>query len=132
MVHMQGGILELDFQYAKEKCFENITKHTRGLVVYSKLLFYLYCYHNFLDLLVGVSRLDESKGYEISEAEELAFFLFFSISMVLFQLLYLFFVSRYFKKKEFQKPLRILNLVAHFLLILWFIFSVYQFTINGY
>lgn len=81
--------------------------------------------------VVGVSRLDERKGYEITDAEELAFFLFFTISMVLFQLVNLFFISRYFKKKRYQKPILLVNIVAHFLLILWFIFSVYQFTING-
>ena len=82
-------------------------------------------------IVVSISRLDESKGYMITEAEETKFFVAISILMLLIQFVFLRFILIYLKKKLFKKSSLILNLVAHFLLFLWFVFSVYQFTING-
>lgn len=82
-------------------------------------------------IVVSISRLDESKGYMITEAEEFMFFLAISITMLLIQFVFIRFVLSYLKKKLYKKNSLILNLVAQFLLVLWFVFSVYQFTING-
>lgn len=84
------------------------------------------------EIVVQLSRLDESKGYMLTEAEEFMLFFIISIPMLLIQFLFLLFVLFYLKKKLYKKSSIILNLVAHFLLSLWFVFSVYQFTINGY
>jgi hypothetical protein len=84
------------------------------------------------EIIVALSRLDESKGYMITEAEEFILFLVISIPMLVIQFLFLLFILIYLKSKLFKKSSIILNLVAHFLLFLWFVFNVYQFTINGY
>lgn len=84
------------------------------------------------EIVVQLSRLDESKGYMLTEAEEFMLFLIISIPMLLIQFLFLLFVLFYFKKKLYKKSSIILNLVAHFLLSLWFVFSVYKFAIYGY
>lgn len=84
------------------------------------------------DFIVALSRLDESKGYMITEVEEFKLFLVFSIPMLVIQVLFLLFVSFYLKKKLYKKSSILLNSVVHFLLFSWFVFNVYQFTINGY
>ena len=84
------------------------------------------------EIVVRISRLDESKGYMITEAEERMWFLVFSISMLLVQFLFLFFVLTYLKRRLYKRSSIILNVVAHILLFLWFVFTVYQITINGY
>jgi len=84
------------------------------------------------EIVVSLSRLDESKGYMLTEAEEFVLFLVISIPMLLIQFLFLLFVIIYLKKKLYKKSSIILNFVAHFLLFLWFVFSVYQFAIKGY
>lgn len=83
------------------------------------------------EIVVSISRLDESIGYMLTEVEEFTLFLTISIPMFLIQFLFLLFVLNYLKKKLYKKSTIILNLVAHFLLFLWFVFSVYKFTING-
>lgn len=84
------------------------------------------------EIVVSLSRLDESKWCMLTEVEEFKLFLVISIPMLLIQFLFLLFVLIYFKKKLYKKSSIILHLIAHFLLFLWFVFSVYQFTINGY
>jgi hypothetical protein len=84
------------------------------------------------EIVVSLSRLDESKGYMLTEVEEFKLLLAISIPMLLIQFLFSLFVLIYLKKKLYKKSSIILNLVAHFLLFLWFVFRVYQFTINGY
>ncbi|WP_053367987.1 hypothetical protein [Bacillus sp. FJAT-27245] len=84
------------------------------------------------EMIVALSRLDESKGYMITEAEEFKLFLFMGIPMLVIQFFFLLFFFIFLKKKLFKKSSIILNLLAHFLLLFWFIFNVYQFTINGY
>ena len=68
----------------------------------------------------------------LTEADEFMLFLVISIPMLLIQIIFLFIVLIYLKKWLYKKSTIILNLVAHCLLFLWFVYSVYQFTINGY
>ncbi len=84
------------------------------------------------EIFVTLSRLDESKGYMLTEAEEFMIFLVISIPMLLIQLIFLLLILFYLKRKLYKKSSIILNLVAHLLLFMWFVFNVYQFTINGY
>ncbi|RXI96651.1 hypothetical protein DS745_23415 [Anaerobacillus alkaliphilus] len=84
------------------------------------------------EIVVSLGRLSELNGYMLTEKEEVMFFGAISISMFLIQVVYLLFVFNYLKKRQFKTFAVILNLIAHFLLFIWFVFSVYQFTINGY
>lgn len=84
------------------------------------------------DLFVSLERLDELNGYMLTDEEEIASFLMFSIPMLLIQVLFLYFILKYLKKKHVHKAVIILNIVANSLLFLWFVFNLYDFTINGY
>ncbi len=84
------------------------------------------------EIVVSLGRLSELNGYMLTEKQEVMFFGAISISMFLIQVVYLLFVFNYLKKKQFSTLAITINLVAHFLLFIWFVFSVYQFTINGY
>ena len=84
------------------------------------------------DLLVSLERLNELNGYMLTDDEEVVSFLMISIPMFLIQILFLYFILNYLKKKHVHKSVIILNIVANSLLFLWFVFNVYEFTINGY
>lgn len=83
-------------------------------------------------LFVSLERLNELNGYMLTDEEEIASFLMFSIPMLLIQVLFLYFILKYLKKKHVHKAVIILNIVANSLLFLWFVFNLYDFTINGY
>lgn len=76
------------------------------------------------EFITVISRLDESKGYMISEAEERKLFLFFSIPMLLMQIVFLFFIINYLRKKLYKKSSILVNVIAHLLLFLLFVFNV--------
>lgn len=103
-----------------------------GFLFFGINLCFIWVSTKIAEIVVALSRLDESKGYMLTEAEEFMLFLVISIPMLLIQLLFLLFVFIDLKKKLYKKSSIILNLVAHALLSSWFVFSVYQFTINGY
>ncbi|WP_408641597.1 DUF2268 domain-containing putative Zn-dependent protease [Solibacillus palustris] len=84
------------------------------------------------DFFVKLERLNELNGYMLTDKEEVTSFLIFSIPMFMLQVLFLYFIFNYLKKRHVNKPVIILYLVANSLLFLWFVFNVYQFTINGY
>ncbi len=84
------------------------------------------------DLFVKLERLDELNGYMLTDEEEVTSFLIFSIPMFMIQVLFLYFIFNYLKKRHVNNPVIILYLVANSLFFLWFVFNVYQFTINGY
>lgn len=103
-----------------------------GLLFFMINFCFLWVSTKIAEIIVALSRLDESKGYMITEAEEFMLFLVISISMLLIQFVFLLFILIYFKKRLYKKSSIMLNLIAHLLLFLWFVFNVYQFTINGY
>lgn len=80
-------------------------------------------------IFIALSRLDESKGYMLTEEEEFNLFLVISIPISLTQILFLLFLNKYFRKRSYKKSSIIVNLLAHLLLLLWFVFNVYKFTI---
>ena len=84
------------------------------------------------DIFVSLGRLNELNGYMLTDEEEIVSFLMFSIPMLLIQVLFLYFILKYLKKKHVHKAVIILNIVANSLLFLWFVFNLYDFTINGY
>ncbi len=110
----------------------NKFRKTIGVLFFIINFCFIWVSTKIAEIIVALSRLDESKGYIITEAEEFMLFLVISIPMFLIQFLFLLFILIYFKKRLYKKSSIILNLVAHFLLFLWFVFNVYQFTINGY
>jgi len=101
-----------------------------GVIIFIINFCFIWVSTKIAEIFVGLSRLDESKGYMITEAEEFMLFLVISIPMLLIQFLFLILIFIYLKKKLYKKSLIVFNLVAHFLLFLWFVFNVYQFTIN--
>lgn len=105
---------------------------TIGFLFFVINLCFIWVSTKIAEIVVALSRMDESKGYMLTEAEEFVLFLVISIPMLLIQFLFLLFVLIYLKKKLYKKSSIILNLVVHALLFSWFVFSVYQFTINGY
>lgn len=83
------------------------------------------------EFVVTLERLSELNGYMLTEEQEVMFFLAISIPMFLIQSIYLLVVFIYLKKRQFKKYAIIYNVVGYSLLFLWFVFRVYQLTING-
>lgn len=94
--------------------------------------FLIWVYTTISEFVVSLERLSELNGYMLTEEQEVMFFWAISIPMFLVQFIYLFFILIYFKKRQFKKYAIIYNVVGYSLLFLWFVFSVYRFTINGY
>ncbi len=84
------------------------------------------------EIIVSIHRLDESKGYDLTHSEEVNIFITHTVIMFFIQCVILFYIFIFLRSKQHKKSVITCNLAAHFFLFLWFVYSVYQFTINGY
>lgn len=118
----------------------SVVKECKVLNKFHKIIAVLFFIVNFCliwvatiisEFVVTLERLSELNGYMLTEEQEVMFFLAISIPMFLIQSIYLLVVFIYLKKRQFKKYAIIYNVVGYSLLFLWFVFKVYQFTING-
>ncbi len=83
------------------------------------------------EFIISLLRLDESKGYMLSDSEEVNLFIMQTAMMSFVQCIILFCIFKFLRRNQLKKSMIACNLFVHFLLLIWFIYSVYQFTING-
>ena len=113
---------------------KTLNKHPKVIVFLLFIINIIFVWVSLMisDLFVSLERLSELNGYMLTDEGEIVSFLMFSIPMLLIQVLLLYFILKYLKKKHVHKSVIILNIVANSLLFLWFVFNLYDFTINGY
>lgn len=108
---------------------------------YPKVIIFLFFVINLIfvwvsllisNLFVSLERLNEINGYMLTDEEEIVDFLILGIPMFLIQVLFQYFILNFLKKKYVHQAVIILNIVANSLLFLWFVYNLYDFTINGY
>ncbi|WP_010093849.1 hypothetical protein [Ornithinibacillus scapharcae] len=81
------------------------------------------------EFIVMLGRLDEFNGYLLTDEQEKFYLLMFAALMFIAQCMIFLVVITIMKRKQFTNIFIMYNLVVHFLLYIWYLYSAYQFTI---
>ena len=128
----------LDITNAKECYYLNTYRHNNLVRFLYALLFFIsntcfiWVVTRISKIIVRIHRMNENRNYMFSLSEEMKVFITHTSIMFFAQCVIIIYIFKYLEGNRYNKSIIHFNLAAHLFLFLWFVYTIFKFTIKGH